>query len=210
MAVESEAPEIEAPGKPGARRGGVGLWFVTLFRSLFNILVTLAVLAAVGLVADVVLHRVTHVSRTSSSYTGIYEIDVVLDGDGSVSVTGSPGGAHTVTLAETDTATIFDHPQRTADVIAGALFVTAHCSDPLCDANLTLTAPPDVTVKVRIGNAFHVDRAALALSGLTGQVDLVAWPARVTIVNSTATVTGQASGPISCGSTAFCQVRIPR
>lgn len=210
MAVESAAPQVAAPTQPAARRGGLGRRLKRSLRALGNVLVTLAVLAVLGGVADVLLHRVTHVSRSGSTYAHIYEIDIVLDGDGAVSVTGVPNGSHAVTLAEADTSTMFDHPQRINDVVAGTLYLTARCPDSLCNANLTVTAAPDVTVKVRMGNALHLNRATLAITGLSGQVDLVAWPAQVVVKDSTSTVTGVVSGPISCTSTAFCEVAMPR
>jgi hypothetical protein len=209
MAVESQAPESSAPAAAAEQGGQVHQWFRALFRALFIILLTLAVLAAIGLAADVGLHRLTHTSHTGSSYSRIDEIDVVLDGDGSVSVTGSANSNHAVSIAETDNSTMFDHPQRTIGVIGGTLFVTVRCPDSLCTANLALTTTPDTVVNIRVGNALRLDRATVAISGLTGPVDLAAWPAKVTIARSTSIVTGMVAGSLSCGAPAVCIVQVP-
>src|ERR1700737_4305719 len=110
MSVESQAPEAAAP-EAAAQRNGVSLWFAALFRALWIVLLTLAILAVLGFTADVVLHRITRTSHSSATYTHIYEIDVVIDGDGSVAITGTPNTAHQVTLTETDNSTMFGHPQ---------------------------------------------------------------------------------------------------
>ena len=209
MSVESQAPESAAP-EAATERGGVRLWFAALFRALFVIVLTLAVLAALGYAADVALHRVTHTSRSTAMYAHIYEVDVVVDGDGSVAVTGSPSTQREVALDETDRSTIFDHPQRAVSVIAGTLFVSVRCPDSLCTANLSLSTPPDTRVNIRVGNALRLGNATVEVSNLTGPVDLSAWPANVTIKNSSSLVTGMVAGSLTCGVPAVCIVQVPR
>jgi hypothetical protein len=209
MSVESRAPESAAP-EAATERGRVRLWFAALFRALFVIVLTLAVLAALGYVADVGLHRVTHTSRSNATYQHIYEVDVVVDGDGSVAVTGSPSTQREVALDETDRSTIFDSPQRAVSVIAGTLFVSVRCPDSLCTANVLLTTPPDTRVNIRVGNALRLDQANVAISNLTGPVDVSAWPANVTIKGSSSLVTGMVAGSLTCGVPAVCIVQVPR
>ncbi|HEU5426158.1 MAG TPA: hypothetical protein VFU74_04765 [Actinocrinis sp.] len=209
MSVESQAPESVAP-EAATERGGVRLWFAALFRALFIIVLTLAVLAALGYAADVALHRVTRTSSSNAMYAHIYEVDVVVDGDGSVAVTGSPSTQREVALDETDRSTIFDHPQRAVSVIAGTLFVSIRCPDSLCTANLSLSTPPDTRVNIRVGNALRLGKATVEVSNLTGPVDLSAWPANVTIKNSSSLVTGMVAGSLTCGVPAVCIVQVPR
>jgi hypothetical protein len=210
MAVESQAPESAAPEAATERGGGVRLWFAALFRALFIIVLTLAILAALGYAADVALHRVTRTSHSSATYTHIYEVDVVVDGDGSVAVTGSPSAQREVALDETDKSTIFDHAQRAVSVIAGTLFVSVRCPDSLCIADLSLSTPRDIRVNIRVGNALRLDKATVEVSNLTGPVDLSAWPANVTIKNSSSLVTGMVAGSLTCGVPAVCIVQVPR
>lgn len=209
MSVESQAPESEAL-QAATERGGVRLWFAALFRALFIIVVTLAVLAALGYAGDVALHRVTHTSRSSTTYDHIYEVDVVVDGDGSVAVTGSPSAQREVALDETDRSTIFGGAQRAVSVIAGTLFVSVRCPDSLCSANLMLSTPPDTRVNIRVGNALRLDQAKVDISNLTGPVDVSAWPANVTVKNSSSLVTGRVAGSVTCGVPAVCIVQVPR
>ena len=209
MSVESQAPETVAP-EAAAERGGVRLWFSALFRALFVIVLTLAILAALGYAADTALHRATHTSRSSATYAHIYEVDVVVDGDGSVAVTGSPSTAREVALDETDRSTVFDHPQRAVSVIAGTLFVSVRCPDSLCAANLALSMPPDTRLNIRMGNALRLDQATVEVSNLSGPIDVSAWPANVTIKNSASLVTGMVAGSLTCGVPAVCIVQVPR
>jgi hypothetical protein len=208
MSVESQAPEAAAP-EAAAQRNGVSLWFAALFRALWIILLTLAILAVLGFTADVVLHRITRTSHSSATYTHIYEIDVVVDGDGSVAITGTPSTTHQVTLTETDNSTMFAHPQRAVSVIGGTLFVSVRCPDAFCSADLGLAAPPDASLKIRIGNAFHLNRANVIVKGLTGPVDLSAWPANVTVTGSSSMVTGAVAGSLNCAVPAVCIVQVP-
>lgn len=208
MSVESQAPETAAP-EAAARLDGIRLWFAALFRALVSILVTLAVLALLGYAADVALHRYTRASSSSSQYSHIYEVDVVVDGDGSVNVTGTPSGDHQVTLDENDRSTVFGHPQRAVSVLGGTLFVTVRCPDSFCTADLALTASPDTQVNVRVGNALRLDHAAVTIKNLTGPVNLSAWPANVTIANSSSLVTGMVAGTLECGVPAVCIVQVP-
>ena len=209
MSVESQAPESAAP-EAAAERGGVRLWFTALFRALFIIILTLAILAALGYATDIALHRITHTSRSSATYEHIYEVDVVVDGDGSLAITGSPSATREVAVDETDKSTVFDHPQRAVSVIAGTLFVSVRCPDSLCTANLALSTPPDTRVNIRMGNALRLDQASVDVSNLTGPVDVSGWPAIVTIKNSTSLVTGMVAGSLTCGVPAVCIVQVPR
>lgn len=210
MSVESQAPETAAP-EAATRQGGSGirLWFAALFRALLIIVLTLAILAAFGYAADVALHRITRTSHLTSSYPHISRIEVIVDGDGSVAVTGTPNTDHDVTLDEADTSTVFGHPQRAVSVIGGTLFVAVHCPDSLCTADLTLAAPPDTHVDIRVGNALRVDHAAITVKNLTGPVDVDAWPANVTVTGSSSLVTGMVAGSLNCGEPAVCIVQVP-
>lgn len=209
MSVESQAPETAAP-ETAARTGRVRLWFAALGRALLIVIVTLGILALLGYAADIALHHITRTSHASSSYTHIYEVDVIVDGDGSVAVTGTPSAQHTVTLHEDDTSTTFGHPQRTTSIIGGTLYVTVHCPDSLCSAELNLTASPDTRMNVRVGNALRLDKAAVTIKGMNAPVNLSAWPANVTVADSTSTVTGMVAGTLQCGEPAVCIVQVPR
>ena len=210
MAVESEAPETGAPGEAD-EASGIRTWFRALLRSLVAILVTLAVLAAVGFTADVVLHRVIHTSHSNDTYAGISAVEIVLDGDGAVSVSGLPqngSAAQPVTFTETDSSTMFDHPQRTVDQIGGTLYIAVHCPDSLCSADLGVSVPAATPVTLRVGNALRLDRATVAITGMSGPIDLTAWPAKVSVSDSTSTVTGDVAGSVSCGAPAVCIVQL--
>lgn len=209
MSVESQAPETAAP-EAATEKSGVRLWFAALFRALFIIVLTLAILAALGYAADVALHRITRTSHSGASYPHIYQVEVIVDGDGSVAVNGTPNADHDVTLNESDTSTVFGHPQRAISVIGGTLFVAVRCPDSLCTADLDLATPPDTHVNIRVGNALRLDHATIAVSNLTGAVDLSAWPANVTVTNSSSLVTGMVAGTLNCGVPAVCIVQIPR
>lgn len=208
MAVESQAPDPVAP-EAASRLDGVRVWFTALFRALFIILLTLVILVALGYAADVALHHTTRASHSTATYPHIYEVDVVVDGDGSVAVTGTPSTDHQITLDETDNSTIFDHPQRAVSVIGGTLFVAVRCPDSLCTADLALTTSPDTHVNIRAGNALRLDHAAITVRNLTGPVNLSAWPANVTIANSSSLVTGMVAGSLDCGVPAVCIVQVP-
>lgn len=210
MSVESQAPEAAAPEAAATKLDGVRLWFAALFRALRIILLTLAILAALGYAGDVALHRITRTSHSSASYTHIYAIEVIVDGDGSVAVTGTASANHTVALDETDRSTVVGHPERAVSVIGGTLFVAVRCPDSLCTADLALTASPDTQVNIRVGNALRIDRATVTVKNLTGPVDLSAWPANVTIANSSSLVTGMVAGSLNCGVPAVCIVQIPQ
>jgi len=209
MSVESQAPESAAP-EAAVQRSGVRLWFAALFRALWVIILTLAVLAVLGYAADVILHRVTHTSHSSTTYPHIYEVDVVLDGDGSVSVNGATSNTHGVTLAEADNATMFGHPQRAISVIGGTLFISVRCPDSLCTADLNVSAAPDTHVNIHVGNALRLDRADVDVKGMTGLIDVSAWPANVTVTRSTSLVTGDIAGSLTCDAPAVCIVQVPR
>lgn len=208
MSVESKAPEAVAP-EAETRLAGVRLWFSALFRALLIILLTLAILAALGYAADVALHRITRTSHSSELYPHIYEVQVIVDGDGAVAVTGTSTGEHTVALHETDRSTAFGHPQRAVSVIGGTLFIAVRCPDSLCTADLALNVSPDTHVSIRVGNALRLDDATVTVKNLTGPVDVSAWPADVTIADSSSLVTGMVAGKLTCGEPAVCIVQVP-
>lgn len=210
MSVESQAPEAAAPEAAATRRTGIRLWFAALFRALLIIVLTLAILAALGYTADVVLHRITRTSHSSSSYPHIYAVEVIVDGDGSVTLTGAPSADHTVALDENDTSTIFGHPQRAVSVIGGTLFVAIRCPDSLCTADVALTASPDTQVNIRAGNALRLNHATVTVDNFTGPIDVSAWPANVSITHSSSLVTGMVAGSLTCGEPAVCIVQVPR
>lgn len=209
MSVESQAPGTAAP-EAATRQGGARLWFAALFRALFIIVLTLAILAALGYAVDVALHRITHTSHSTATYPHVSQVEVIVDGDGSVAVTGTPSADHTVTLNEADRSTILGHPQRAVSVIGGTLFVAVRCPDSLCTADLALNTPPDTRVNIRVGNALRLDHATVTVSNLTGPVDVSAWPANVTVTNSSSLVTGMVAGSVNCGVPAVCIVQVPR
>lgn len=209
MSVESQAPETAAPDAATGQGGARG-WFAALFRSLFIIVLTLAVLAALGCAADVALHRITRTSHSSASYPHVSQIEVIVDGDGSVAVFGTPSVDHEVTLNEADRSTILGRPQRAVSVIGGTLFVAIRCPDSLCTADLALATPPDVHINIRVGNALRLEHAAISISDLTGPVDISAWPANVTVTNSSSLITGMVAGSVNCGIPAVCIVQVPR
>lgn len=210
MSVEEQAPETAAP-EAAVRRAGVRVWFAALFRALFVILLTLAILAALGYAADIALHRVTRSVHTSASYAHIYEVEVIVDGDGSVAVTGtgSANADHRVALDENDRSSIFGNPQRAVSVIGGTLFVAVRCPDSFCTSDLALTASPDTQVNIRVGNALRLDRATVTVRNLNGPVNVSAWPANVTIASSSSLVTGMVAGKLDCGVPAVCIVQVP-
>jgi hypothetical protein len=208
MSVESQAPESAAP-EAAVRRGGTRVWFAALFRALWTILLTLAILAVLGFTADVALHRITRTSHTASVYAHITQVEIILDGDGSLSITGTPTAEHQIAIAETDSSTVFDHPQRAVSVIGGTLFVSVRCPDSLCSADLAITLAPDTGVNIRVGNAFRLDQADVTVKGLSGPVNLSAWPANVTVANSSSLVTGAVAGTLTCGVPAVCIVQVP-
>ncbi len=209
MSVESQAPDAVAP-ETAVDRSGARLWFATLLRALLIIVLTLAVLAVLGYTGDIALHQVVHTSRSNTTYAHIYEVDIVTDGDGSISVTGTPSNDRQVTLAETDKSTVFDSPQRAVSVIAGTLFVSVRCPDSRCATQLAFTTPPDTRIRISAGNAFRLDRETVDVERLTGPVDLSAWPAEVTVRRSSSLVTGMVAGSLVCDAPAVCIVQVPR
>lgn len=208
MSVESQAPETAAP-EAAIGLNGARLWFAALIRALFIILLTLAILVALGYAGDVALHRATRTSHSTATYPHIYQVEVIVDGDGSVAVTGTPSTDHRVTLDESDNATIFSNPQRAVSVIGGTLFVAVRCPDSLCTASLALSVSPDANINIRVGNALRLDDATVTVKNLSGPVNLSAWPAKVTIANSTSLVTGMVAGSLDCGVPAVCIVQVP-
>ena len=206
MSVESQAPETAAP-EAATRRDGIRLWFAALFRAMVIIVLTLGILAALGYAGDVALHRITHTTHSSESYPHIFQIEVIVDGDGSVAVTGTTSADHKVTLDEADTSTVFGHPQRAVSVIGGTLFVAVRCPDSLCTADLALSTSPDTHVNIRVGNALRLGHAAITVKNFSGPVDLSAWPANVSIANSSSLVTGMVAGSLDCGVPAVCIVQ---
>lgn len=121
--------EGPGPGRETSRIVRIRAWFQALLRAFGALVGTLAVLAVLGGVTDVVLHVTRHTSTNSSTYGSVYAVVVVLDGNVSLSVDGQTqsGGGQNATLSAVDTSTAFDDPVRTTDVIGGTLYLTERC-----------------------------------------------------------------------------------
>lgn len=199
------------PGRPGEsydggeaeQPGRVRIWFRALFRALAWMLGTLAVLGLLGVVGDVVLHRKTHTTHEQVAYQGIYAINVVLDGDGSVEVTGVPGD-HTARLTETDVTTYASSVQRTMTVVGSTLYIVVQCPNALCSAQIALAANPGTALDVTDGNALREKGAGVSVNGMSGPVDVLAWPGSLSVMDSSSTVTGVVFGPLTCKAPANC------
>ena len=188
---------------PKARGGRVRIWFAALLRSATALVLTLVILAICGVVADVVLHVTRHTSSSSTTFTGVNAVDVVLDGDVSVSVVGQSNGGLAATLAAVDTSTPFDDPARSTSVIGGTLYVTERCPDSRCTSQLTLTVNTNDQVNIVSGNALRLNDAVIDVSGIVGQTSVQAAPGKL-IVTSTI-VTGAVIGVVECDTEVDCE-----
>lgn len=182
--------------------GRTRIWFAALLRSAFALVLTLVVLALFGGVTDVVLHVTRHTSSNSASFNGIDAVNVVLDGDISLTVLGRPGRGTTASLSAVDTSTPFDDPVRSTNVIGGALYLTESCPDSRCTAQLTLMLNANDHVNVIAGNALRLNQSVIDFNGISGNATVQAAPAKL-IVTSTI-VTGAVFGTIECDTFADC------
>jgi len=184
------------------RRDRVQLWFAALLRAAIALVSTLAVLALLGGVTDVVLHETRHTSSNSTSYSRITGVQVVLDGDISLTVLGKTQSGYGATLSAVDTSTPFDDPIRSADVIGGTLYLTESCPDSRCTAQLTLTVNSAADVDIVSGNALRLNDAVIDLDGIAGPVSVQADPAKLVVTNSV--VSGAVVGDVLCDSSTDC------
>jgi hypothetical protein len=198
------AGDATTAGTGGRPRGArIRTWFGALLRSLFALVLTLVVLAVFGGVIDVVLHVTRHTSTSSTTYSGVDAVMVVLDGDISLSVLGSTRDGTRATLAAVDTSTPFDDPVRTDDVIGGTLYLTERCPDTRCTASLTLTVNAGDAVDVVAGNGLRLGNAVVEFEGITGPASVKADPAKLIVVDTV--VTGAVIGEVQCDTTEDCR-----
>jgi hypothetical protein len=153
-------------------------------------------------VTDVVLHTTRHTSSNSQVFTGIRAVNVVLDGDISLTVLGQGNGRTDATLNATDTSTPFDDPVRTTSVIGGTLYLTERCPDSRCTAQLTLMVNLKDQVNVVAGNALRMDQAVIDFNGISGKATIQAAPAKLIVTNTV--VTGALIGTIECDTIPDC------
>lgn len=190
--------------EPAPSRGArIRAWFAALLRSVTALVVTLAVLAALAGVTDVVLHVTRHTNTTTNSYSGINTVHVVLDGDISLNVVGRKSGASGVSVSTTSTNTPFDDAVQTEDVVGGNLYLTERCPDSRCVAQMTLTLSAQDQVSITAGNALRLDDSVIELNGIEGNVSVLAAPAKVVVAKTVAT--GAVVGVLQCDTAADCQ-----
>ena len=188
--------------------GKARIWFAALLRSAVVLVLTLVVLALIGGVTDVVLHTTRHTSSNSQGFNGIHAVNVVLDGDISLTVAGRPANTgdtadqQTATLNAVDTSTPFDDPVRSTTVIGGTLYLTERCPDSRCTAQLTLTLNAKDDVSVVSGNALRMDQAVIDFNGVSGRATVQAAPAKLIVTNTV--VTGAVLGMIECDTIPDC------
>lgn len=204
-ASSTSAPEAAADSSEQAqpRNGKVRIWLAALLRFVIVLVVTLAVLAVFGGVTDVVLHETRHSSSSTTTYSAIDAVDIVLDGDISLNVIGRADGGSGATLAAVDTATPFDDPIRTTAVIGGTLYLTERCPDSRCTAQLTLTLDTNDEVSVVAGNALRLNNAVIDIEGIVGKATVKAAPAKLIVTNTI--VTGAVIGAMECDSDVDCR-----
>jgi len=202
----AESGDRREPADPGARpsrRARIAEWFRALLRSGIALVATLAVLAVLGGVTDVVLHVTRHTSRNTATYSSIDAVVVVLDGNVSLTVAGQSQGGQGATLAALDTSTPFDDPVRTVEVIGGTLYLTERCPDSRCSAQLTLTVDTNDAVSVSAGNADELGQAVVEFNGIVGQASVTAAPATVVVIHTI--VTGAVIGQLRCDTEVDCR-----
>lgn len=209
----SQAPASSAPTSEEAaadsseqavpRDGKVRIWFTALLRSAIVLVVTLAVLTVLGGVTDVVLHETRHSSSSTTAYSAIDAVNVVLDGDISLNVVGRADGGSGATLAAVDTSTPFDDPIRTTAVVGGTLYLTERCPDSRCSAQLTLTLDTNDEVSVVAGNALRLNNAVIDIEGIVGKVTVKAAPGKLIVTNTI--VTGAVVGTVECDTEVDCR-----
>jgi len=207
--ASSSSASVSGPGpsesaeRPAPRDGKVRIWFAALLRSAVVLVLTLIVLAVLGGVSDVVLHVTRHSSSSAATFSAIDAVDVVLDGDISLSVVGRTDGGTGATLAAVDTSTPFDDPIRTTAVIGGTLYLTERCPDSRCAAQLTLTLNTNDEVEVVSGNALRLDDAVVDIAGIDGQTIARVAPGKLIVTNTI--VTGAVIGTVECDTDVDCR-----
>ena len=182
--------------------GRARIWFAALLRSAVVLVLTLVILAVLGGVTDVVLHETRHTSSNSESFNGIHAVNVVLDGDISLTVLSQANGRTGATLNAVDTSTPFDGPVRSTSVIGGTLYLTERCPDSRCTAQLTLMINVNDTVNVVAGNALRIDSAVIDFNGISGPATVQASPGRLIVTNTV--VTGAVFGQVECDTFKDC------
>jgi hypothetical protein len=180
----------------------VRIWFAALLRSATALVLTLVILALLGGVTDVVLHETRHTSANTTAFSGIQAVNVVLDGDISLTVLGKPGNQTGAILNAVDTSTPFDDPVRTANVIGGTLYLTEHCPDSRCTAQITLMLDSSDEVNVVAGNALRIDQAVLDFNGMAGRSTVQAAPGKLIVTDTV--VTGAVIGQVECDKFEDC------
>lgn len=183
--------------------GRVRIWFRTLFRALAWMLGTLAVLGLIAGIGDVVLHRKTRTNHDQATYQGIYAVDVVLDGDGTVSVDGVAGD-HTARLTESDVTTYASSMQRSVSVVGSTLYLVVQCPNSFCSAKIALAVNPGTTLEITDGNALRENTAGVSVDGMTAPVDVLTLPGGLSVTDSSSAVSGVVFGPVTCRAPANC------
>lgn len=183
--------------------GRVRIWFKTLFRALAWMLGTLAVLGLIAGVGDVVLHRKTHTNHDQATYQGVYAVDIVLDGDGTVSVDGVPGD-HTARLIESDETTYASSMQRSVSVVGSTLYVVVQCPNSFCNAKIALAVNPGTALEITDGNALRGNTSGVSVDGMTAPVDVLILPGSLNVVDSSSSVSGVVFGSLTCRAPANC------
>lgn len=178
------------------------IWLAALLRSATALLLTLLILALLGGVTDVVLHVTRHSSSNSATFNGIHNVNIVLDGDISLTVMGQSDGQTGATLKAVDTSTPFDDPVRSTNVIGGTLYLTERCPDSRCTAQLTLMLNAKDGVNVVAGNALRVDQAVIDFNGIGGHASVQAAPGKLIVTNTV--VTGAVFGQVECDTFVDC------
>jgi hypothetical protein len=182
--------------------GKARIWFAALLRSAVVLVLTLVVLAILGGITDVVLHTTRHTSANSEDFNGIHAVNVVLDGDISLTVLSQANGRTDANLNAVDTSTPFDDPVRSTSVIGGTLYLTERCPDSRCTAQLTLMVNFNDSVNVVAGNALRVDQAVIDFNGISGRVTVQAAPGRLIVTDTV--VTGAVFGQVECDTFKDC------
>jgi hypothetical protein len=186
--------------------GRARIWFAALLRSAAVLVLTLAILALLGGATDVVLHETRHTSSNSATFTGIRAVNLVLDGDISLTVLGKAeggtGAQSTATMDAVNTSTPFDDPIRTTSVIGGTLYLTERCPDSRCTAQLTLLLDANDQVNVVAGNALRIDQAVIDFDGVSGHATVEADPGKLVVTDTV--VTGAVIGQVECDKFEDC------
>lgn len=182
--------------------GKARIWFAALLRSAVVLVLTLVILAILGGVTDVVLHETRHTSSNFESFNDIDAVNVVLDGDISLTVLGQANGRTNAALNAVDTSTPFDDPVRSTSIIGGTLYLTERCPDSRCTAQLTLMINVNAEVNVVAGNALRVDQAVIDFNGISGRATVQAAPGRLIVTDTV--VTGAVFGQVECDTFKDC------